>query len=371
MILAESGRLDYDDAVARHVMDFPYEDVSIRHLLNHTAGVPDYEKLFRDGGWPPPYTLTKDVLLNMFRERVPGLEFTPGAQYAYSNTGYVFLATVVEAVSGMSYADFLRESVWGPSGMVDSFDYAELRLTGGDPRVLSYDLRPTGEVERVDLDHDLTWGSSGLCSSAGDLFRFDQALYGQTLVSNAALEQAFSPPQLADGTTSDYGFGWEIWADGAIVLHSGGSAGIRALLIRYVKSEKTLIILENHTDGNFSDIAGALMNILAGEPYELPSPKTVARVDPSLYEEFVGVYGFESGFSIMVTTENDRLYAKGKGQQNFEIFPKSESEYFYTLIDAEITFIKDENGTVTGLILHQGGEDSSASRIAGGPSGEP
>jgi CubicO group peptidase (beta-lactamase class C family) len=363
MVLAEQGSLGYDDRVGDHLPGFPYGKVTIRQLLNHTSGVPEYEKLFRDGGWPGPDTLTNEVLAAMFQERKPSLDFPPGSQYLYSNTGYVYLARLIEAVSGLSYAGFLRENIWGPLGMENSFDFGELRQQGNTPEVFGYDLLPTGEVERIDLDRDLTSGSSGLCSSVGDVLKFDQALYTERLVTKETLDEAFSPVLLPDSTTSDYGFGWDIWADGAIVLHSGGSEGIRALLIRFIEKRETLIILENHTNGYFSDIAGVLMNVLAGEPYEVPEKKVAIEIDPEVYELLVGTYDFDSGFRITVTREGDRLFAQGKNQQNFAIFPESETTFFYMLMDAKLTFNTEETGSVSGLILHQGGEDSPARKV--------
>jgi len=262
MVLAEKGLLDYNDPLSKYFPEFPSyaQTVTIRHLLNHTSGIIDYERLGIDG-----LGLTnKDVLDNLIKQ--PALRFKPGDKYEYSNSGYVLLAMIIEKVSGMSFSEFMEKHIFQPLGMHNSFVYDK-----ATPRAKVRE-KAYGKFNDISQYWGGAVGDGGIFSSADDLFKWDAALYGGTLISQATLRQAFSPAILNNGKLSPYGFGWMLKNENGeqIAYHTGGSGGFRTFIERQLTHRNTIIILTNIENSPRTEIRNAIVNILANKPYTLP-----------------------------------------------------------------------------------------------------
>jgi CubicO group peptidase (beta-lactamase class C family) len=198
MMLAEQGKLSYDDPVARHVPELAEATpaITIRHLLTHTSGIPDVGDLTIDR----PGIDERDVV-NAVLAHHAGFA-RPGLRYRYSNTGYMILAMAVENVSGQTFDDFLQRAIFKPLGM---------NSTRADPG------------SRGPLDAK---GDGGIVSTVDDLLKWDQALAGERLVRADTLAEALVPARVAEGT-STYGFGWNVAPrDGQTWMwHTGSSSG--------------------------------------------------------------------------------------------------------------------------------------------------
>ncbi|HEY2027089.1 MAG TPA: serine hydrolase [Gemmatimonadaceae bacterium] len=261
MMLAEEGKIGYDDDISRYVPEVggTLRGITLRQLLNHTSGIPDVGDL----GIDHPRLTNDDVLRRLAGPNA--LVSTPGEKYRYSNPNYVLLAVVVERLSGQHFADFLATRIFGPLGMHDTFVYAGSPLNPATT-AMSYDQFGN----RADDDALLT-GSSGVYSTVDDLLKWDQALYTNRLVRQSTLAQAFTPGHVTQGT-STYGFGWNIGdAHGRqVVWHQGATAGYRALIERRPADSTTIIILTNRGNSKRLEIADAILNILDGKPYVFP-----------------------------------------------------------------------------------------------------
>jgi CubicO group peptidase (beta-lactamase class C family) len=239
-------------------------DITIRHLLHHTSGLPHYIQFFSSSEQISEFTrdLT-DATNTAVLERTMGLaapEFPPGTQYAYSGVGYTLLALIVGIVSGQSFADFLKAEVFDPLGMKHTVVYDESRpfrhgLAHGY-------WKEQGQFERCDYPM-LTAGDGGLFSTLDDLFLWDQALNTERLVSKAMLERAFTSGATSDGTAVGYGFGWITnvfpylsaaerkqldllgGADLRHVVHGGSWSTYYNYIIRLLDSQRTIIVLSN------------------------------------------------------------------------------------------------------------------------------
>jgi CubicO group peptidase (beta-lactamase class C family) len=256
MMLAERGKLSYDDPVARHVPELTgaIPAVTIRHLLTHTSGIPDVGDL----GIDRPGISERDVVDAV---RAHHTRFAPpGRRYRYSNTGYMILAMAVENVSGQTFDDFLQRAIFEPLGMTST------RPAEG----------PRGPLE--------TKGDGGIVSTVDDLLKWDQALAGERLVRAHTFEEALVPATVAEGT-STYGFGWNVARrDGQIYMwHTGNSGGRRAFLGRYPDERLTIIIL---TVGNSRrvEIADAIVDILHGRPFNRPKVSIARRLLTAIEE---------------------------------------------------------------------------------------
>jgi len=206
MILEEEGKLDYDDPITRFLPELSRfgDGITIRNLLNHTGGLPDYyDVMIEVTGVERP--LTRHALDTYAAWGDP--LFAPGERYEYSNPGYELLALIVERASDEAFGDFVEARIFAELGMTNS-----VVLDERHPKLAkrAYGYRIEGEGFAPNDDDPLNYivGSGGIYSTVEDLYRWDQALYGEQLVSKATLAKAFSPTRLNSGELYPYGFGW-------------------------------------------------------------------------------------------------------------------------------------------------------------------
>ena len=239
MMLAEKKKLTYDDKVAGYFPELPdfMGEITIRNLLNHTSGLPDYYAMgkYQD-------SMTNDMVLKVILD-LNKLDFQPGEQYAYSNSGYVLLSLLIERVTKDSFRKFLKWRIFDPIGMEYSevFDGTQAKMEG----------RARGHTTAGERDdyNALTTGAGGIYSMVDDLFLWDQALYTTNLVKRETLAEAYSPARLNNGEPSYYGFGWVLEArNPKVVQHSGSLAGFRTFLYRDTDKKNTVILLSNFTN---------------------------------------------------------------------------------------------------------------------------
>lgn len=264
MMLAERKKLSYDDPVSIFIPELSQSPhlnkVTLRHLLTHTSGIPDYGDLAVDDS-----KLNQTGLIAALLKKEDALA-DPGLTYRYSNPGYALLAIVVERVSGKRFADFLGQEIFKPVGMSDTFVYVSPMKKNAQAAV--------GYNEFGDVDDGSSTaipGDGGIYSSVDDLFKWDQALYTDKLVRQSTLSEAFRPAKVRQGTTS-YGFGWNIVDEGnqKYLWHQGSQAGFRAFIERRLSDRVTVIMLTNKGNSKRQDINAAVENILEDKPYVLP-----------------------------------------------------------------------------------------------------
>ncbi len=232
--LVREGRVGLDDAIRTHLPSLPEaaRGVTIRHLLTHTSGLVDYEDLIPEG----TTRQLRDADVLRLLETQNTTYFAPGSDYRYSNSGYALLALLVERVSGMSFAAFLRERIFAPLGMQHTVAHEE--------GVSTITNRAFGYSEKngawVRTDQSLTsavLGDGGVYSSIDDLAKWDAALYDERH------RIAFEPATKTDEADVEYGFGWRITGDS--VWHSGETIGFRNVLVRWPERRLTVILLTN------------------------------------------------------------------------------------------------------------------------------
>ena len=283
MILKERGKLTYDQDIRDFIPELPWEGVSIRNLLNHTGGLPDYMRMMNEN-WKPELkgddserliTGNEDII-NLFANTQPKIDFKPGDFFSYSNTGYVLLGTIVSRASGMSFAQFLKENIFDPVEMKSTSLYNY--IPGPDPnmplRTFSHRLMMNGK-DRVSTDmHYLNGaaGDGGVYSTLGDLLKWDRILYTDKLVSQETLKEAFTPLTLNKGNILDYGFGWGIGVSpvgNKIVAHSGSWVGYVTYIYRDMENDNCIILLTNNS-GSWGYVLEPLKKMLYEEPFKIP-----------------------------------------------------------------------------------------------------
>ena len=254
MLLAKDGKLRYDQPIRDFLAELPpaTQSVTVRNLLNHTSGLWDYESLI-----PGSRTeqLNDDDVLSLVASK-DSLSSPPGMAYCYSNSGYVLLGMIVARVSGMSYPEFLRTRIFAPLGMRSSVAHVEGRDTV--PR-RSYGYSPrAGRFAQTDQSvTSATLGDGGIYSNVDDLSRWDRALTDATIIDRASLTEATTPPALAGGVRSEYGFGWFIdqYRGEKRWRHTGETSGFRNAILRFPGRKLTIVILTNRSSGEPQAIA--------------------------------------------------------------------------------------------------------------------
>ena len=272
MILKERNKLSYDDKITKYFPEFPAygKNITIRNLLNNTSGMPLYQPFATKDN------LTNAEILKIIEER-KALDANIGEQYVYNNAGYVMLGLIIEKVSDMTLAEFLKENIFEPLKMKNT-------LVGDTPKIdlknraLGYSV--IGELDDYTVSHT---GSTSMFSNVDDLFLWDQALYTEKLVSKKTIEEAFTPVVLNNGSLSNYGFGWFLTPEKKSVNHSGSDFGYRTFIMRDLDKKNTYIWLTNAGNAIPKDVMNiAIENILASKPYEIPKITVISEFQKAL-----------------------------------------------------------------------------------------
>ena len=273
--LQQQGLLQYDDAVEKY-LDIPYKGITIRHLLTHTSGLPDYQQIM-DQFWDKTKVAGNAEILEYLNTYKPEKLFEPGEKYNYSNTGYILLASIAEKASGRDFVELCKERIFSPLNMKSTAirspaeKKAAKNFTSGHIYVDS--LQRFVRADSFPWTDYTIWlgnrkGPGRVSAVATDLLIWDQALYSGSFISHEVLEEAFKPMKLNDGSYSDYGFGWDIRNEkeyGRIVWHNGSNPGYSTQIIRYIDRKKTLIILSNNAYSNIRSLIGKLETALMKE----------------------------------------------------------------------------------------------------------
>jgi len=253
-MLEERGKLGCNQTLVDIFPNFPDygNDITIDHLIHHTSGLVDYESLIPDSATVP--VLDKDVLQMMMT--VDSTYFKPGSQYRYSNSGYAILAQIVEKVAGISFAQFLEKNIFHPLKMTTTVAF-EPGISEVKNRAFGYAVENGNFIFKDQSLTSAVLGDGGIYSSVMDLFKWDQALYTNKLVSSETKQKIFKPKILDDGTPTGYGFGWRIdeFKNHHRVHHTGQTCGFTTIIQRYPDDKFSIIILTNRNQPMLDGIA--------------------------------------------------------------------------------------------------------------------
>lgn len=338
------------------------EEITIHHLLTHTSGIPDFGEfpdLQKTIMIPSPVEKT----IQRFKDKP--LEFTPGEKFKYSNSGYILLGYIIEKVSGTSYEEFLEENIFQPLNMMNTgYDHHDTLLKH---RASGYSIGGGGLTNAAYIDMSIPYAAGALYSTVEDLYLWDRALYTEKLVKKSSLDRMFTPfvETESGAIEAHYAYGWNVLSlfDRKVITHSGAINGFRQRIARYVDDDVCIVVLSNIETAPVDKISMDLAAIVFGEEYEVSKERMAAEVNPRIYDAYVGQYELAPDLIVTVTKENNRLFAQATGQPEFELYPESETKFFARVANIQVTFVKNEKGEVTQLIVHQEGTDTAAKKI--------
>jgi len=279
MLLARDGKLRYDDHLTDFFPEFPAygRSITVRHLLNHTSGLPDYEELLMKQYPGTPEEKIPQIhdagVLQLLEQQTSG-NFAPGSHWEYSNSGYAVLAMIVEKVSGETFGQFLQKRIFTPLQMTNTLAYEKGKnevphRAYGHSKVTDKDVLQ--ETDQSPTSAVL--GDGGIYSSLDDLAKWDRALRQHSLLSAAEMQPALTPvqptdgpPKFPDGPVVSYGFGWFLdpYRGHKRMSHDGETCGFRTTIQRFPDDNLTIIILANRTDINPEELALQVARLYLG-----------------------------------------------------------------------------------------------------------
>jgi len=363
-ILAKQEKISLDDDIRKYMPDIPDfgKTITIRHLLHHTSGLRSWGFLMQLEGLEWDDRLSYAHTLQLARNQKE-LNFEPGEEYSYSNTGYTLLAEIVTRVTGQPFREWTTTNIFKPLGMTDTHfhdDHTEIVKN----RASSYTLDKKGGFRNV-VSNLTVVGSSSLFSTVEDMSKwiknFDEGQVGGT----AVLDQMFETGVLNNGKKLNYAFGLVMGEYRGIKTahHSGGWAGFNSHIVLFPKQKFNVAVLSNLSTMKPVPLANQIADIylsdnLASEKQQAKhKKKKPVNVHPQVYDAYVGKYVITGGASsigkiVTITKEHDRLMAQQEGECKVRLFPESESKFFLKKADLQISFVREENGIVNEFIVN-------------------
>ena len=355
LLLEERGKLNINDPVKKYMADAPaaWDKVTIYNLLTHTSGIPSFTG-FPDYESTEAFATTPEKLVARFRDKP--LEFQPGEKFAYDNSGYVLLGYLIEKISGETYAQFVQENIFTPLQMKDSgYDSNSAIIMH---RASGYSNGKEG-IENAGYIHmSIPFAAGSLYSTVEDLARWEQGLFGGKLLSPASLQKMTTPFK------ENYAFGVAVSTTNGhkLIEHGGGIEGFNTHLAYYPDDKLIVVVLGNLSGDAPGGIAHKLAAVAHGETVVLASERKEITVAPAILANYVGTYELSPAFALVMTLEGSQLMTQATGQHKLPLYPESETKFFLKVVDAQVDFVKNDKGEVTGLVLHQGGRDMKAAK---------
>ena len=366
LLLAREGKLSIDDPVRKYIPELPDYGVplTIRHMLTHTSGLRDWGEVAGIAGWPRGRRVHTHAHVLDIVSRQKALNFTPGTNWSYSNTGYNLAAVIVARVSGMSFAEFSRARIFAPLGMTRTSwrdDYT--RIVKG--RAIAYE--PAGDGYREDMPFENVHGNGGLLTTVGDLLRWNENFVTPKVGDQAFIAEEQTVGKFNDGRAHDYAFGLYVRPYRGVdeVSHSGATAGYRAYLARYPKQHVSVAVLCNAGNANATQYAHAVAEAYlgsaiastaaadggggnAGNPAASAERPTAADL-----ASFAGRYeSDEAETAFDITQEGDELVLKRRPDTALRMRPISKDAFAVPTLGT-VTFVRD-GGRVTQLSVKSG-----------------
>ena len=355
-MLVQQGKVSLSDDIRKYIPELQVMQppITVNHLVHHTSGMRDWPGTLNVAGWRYDDVISFDQILTMaYRQKT--LNFVPGAEYTYSNTGYNLLAEMVKRVSGQPFRVWMDENLFRPLGMSSSVFRDDHTLVV-QRRALGYSRGPDGRWHAV--TNNLTaLGSSSLMSSAEDMTRWLMNFDDWRVGGAAAMALTRTRGVLNDSSTIPYAFGIShgTYRGAPTLSHSGSWAAFVSFLVQFPQQKSGVVVLANTPSVNTSRAAYALADIFVGDalgPAAVPAPAAplaVFSTDRALLERYVGVYKLGPGWYVRISRRDSALIAQVPGELPAYMAARSAREFWVQNYGASMTFVADSTGPATAL----------------------
>ena len=369
-LLADQGKLSLDDDIRLHLPEIPDfgKTITLRHLIHHISGLRDQWELLAMAGWRLDDVITKNHILKMVKNQ-RDLNFNPGEEYLYCNTGYTLLAEIVERVTGQSFTEWTTTNIFEPLGMTDTHFHDDHEKI---VKNRAYSYSPQGKGFRKRVLSYANVGATSLFTTAEDLARW-MINFGHITVGNqSVIDRMQVQGKLNNGQEISYASGLVIGETFGqkTVGHSGSDAGFRSHVLRFPEEDLSVIVLSNLSSINPGRLAGQVAETYVSR--RIKSKKKEGQteeieefqIDPTRLNTYRGYYRIRPDYVIFIDRQDNRLTAQVTGGQRYTLFALSETRFSRRDVDAEYLFHLNNIGDVTGLTLKENSRTQKGEKIA-------
>lgn len=374
-LLAQQGKLSLDDDIRKHLPEVPDfgRTIKIRHLIHHISGLRDQWEALAMAGWRLDDVITRDQILSMVSHQRE-LNFDPGEQYLYCNTGYTLLGEIVARVTGQTFSAWCAENIFEPLGMGRTHFHDNHELVVPN-RAYSYGPDEERGFRKSVLSY-ANVGATSLFTTVEDLLKWGGNFMDPKVGGLEVITQMQKLGVLNNGRKIPYGFGLGIRDHRSVhmIAHGGSDAGFRSWLGIFPDQKFAVAVLSNlgSMSPNRLGLQIAEMYLEADMrpvpvkkgPETPPGERKIAEVDPMTYEIYVGRYILDDGTVLEIVKEGDRLFAEHSAQGKAELFPETIARYFLKDADVVITFRPDKDYYVESLTVVSNGRPMQGKRAA-------
>lgn len=326
LMLLEEGKLSLDDEITKFIPDYPTQNtkITIHHLLTHTSGIKSYTSIPSLADYARnDIPLTE--LIDAFKNEP--MDFKPGEQYLYNNSGFVLLGYIIEKASGIPYEEFIQKRIFEVLKMENSSYGSKYTIIKN--RAAGYQ-KQENYLNANYISMNIPHAAGAIMSTVDDMLLWQKAIQNNTLISKESLAKAFTNYTLNNGEKINYGYGWahNLVNDIPVIEHGGGIFGYTTQGI-YVPSEHIyVIILTNCNCSSPTEIAFKIAAIAMGKPY--PELSKTVTLSKEQLQKWVGAYEFEDGTTRLISLKDNQLYSqRADGNASFKIFPLTENRFFF------------------------------------------
>lgn len=344
--LIEQGKLSLEDEITKFIPDYPTHGhkITVHHLLTHTSGIASYTSM-KD--WTPE-VMKKDFtpleMIDFFKDQP--MDFEPGEEWRYNNSGYFLLGYIIEKVSGQTYEDYVKEHLFEPAGMVNS-------LYGNDRNILKnraygYQQGEHGYENADFLSMTQPYAAGSLMSTVEDMFRWNRALISGKVVSQESLTLAWTNYTLNNGSMINYGYGWmpgDVQGS-AMIAHGGGINGYMTHEA-YFPAEDLFVVLFLNCTCIGTEAAHKIAALALGKPFDYKE----VEIDVSKFDDYTGVYQNTTGNQRNIYIEDGKLISQRVGGGTFRIIPFEADKFFFENSLTKIEFTRNRSGKVAAGIM--------------------
>lgn len=339
LMLMQQGKLSLEDDLTKYLPDYPMhgKKISIHQLLNHTSGIksytnmPEFIKMARTD-------MSPTELINVFKNEP--MDFEPGAQWRYNNSGYILLGYIIEKASGQTYADFIEQHIFKKLGMKHSYYGSQSNIIPN--RASGYQPKEKGFANADYLSLTLPYAAGSLMSTIDDMLLWSQAIHNNTLITKENKQKAFTNYTDNKGKPVYYGYGWQTdEINGTPTIeHGGGIFGYSTMGVYEPAQNVYVIVLTNTSGSSPGDVAIKMAALAIGKPY---AEKATVKLTPAQLQKWVGTYEFDDAVLRFVTLENGQLYSQREGSSKLKLIPTSASAFTFEGATTQYEF-GEENG---------------------------
>ena len=379
LLLAKQNKLALDDDIRKHISELPDlgEVVTLRNALTHTSGYREFlntiemtgRRLDR-GDW-----IDREELIEIV-QRQPELQNTPGAEFNYNNTGFGLLATVVERVGGKPFPEWMKENVFQPLDMSDTFVRAN-PLAIVERASQGYVPDDEGGY-RDSPDLGGAVGAGGIYTTVGDLAKWVLNFRSGELGGTEVFNEMSTPYKLSSGKSTGYGFGLFIdQYKGQRRIHHGGADSAHRSMLMYFPDLDAAVITQSNNSGFMRNMAESMADLFFADKFESKKDSSESETsaseafdpkafDDATFDRFAGRYELDEkpGFILTFSRVEDKFYTQATRQSKIEIVPTGPTSFKLVGVEAAVTFHKNDKGEVETLTLHQNGEHAAKKLVA-------